>query len=388
MSQNQQARRELPLHRIVEVSKGRKLAETDHIANGSAMYRYIQIDDLRPGGRHKFTEDAHGVFVTENDLIIVWDGANAGTVGYGLSGAIGSTLARLRITDPNVDTRYLGQYLRSQFHRIQASTTGATIPHVNRSSLDSICIPLLPLNEQRRVATILERAEALLQKRLAVIQQASHLIESSFAHYFGDALLNQRGFPTAPLESLAGRIVDCPHSTPDYAVSPTRYYCVRSSDIQDGIVDLNQTRYVTEETYRVRIERHRPVPGEVIFTREGGRLGNAAQIPPDTQMCLGQRMMLFTAKTGVSTNEFIWALLNSPGIQHQIRLLTAGAAAPRINISDIRQFRVIVPPIELQQRFSAFVLEMRNQATNLTQSRKEIENLLNSLVQRAFRGEL
>jgi len=207
-------------------------------------------------------------------------------------------------------------------------------------------------------------------------------------HFFGDCLPNGKNFSTGTLEQLAGRIVDCPHSTPQYSERETGYFCVRSSDIQDAQINLSQTRFVTSEVYKERTARHLPQVGEVIYTREGGRLGNAAQIPRDVNICLGQRMMLFSAKHKVSTNEFIWALLNSPGIRHQVDIMIAGAAAPRINIADIRKLAVILPPFELQQQFSRFVQKVRDHLVKSSQSEDELENLFNSLVQRAFRGGL
>jgi len=68
--------------------------------------------------------------------------------------------------------------------------------------------------------------------------------------------------------------------------------------------------------------------------------------------------------------------------------MIAGAAAPRINIADIRKLAVILPPFELQQQFSRFVQKVRDHLVKSSQSEDELENLFNSLVQRAFRGGL
>jgi hypothetical protein len=99
-------------------------------------------------------------------------------------------------------------------------------------------------------------------------------------------------------------------------------------------------------------------------------------------------MMLFSARQGTSTNEFIWALLNSPGIRRQVRLLTAGAAAPRINIADIRKFSVFLPPYDRQVSFSRFVECVRKEEDLFANSLRCLEELFDSLRQRAFCGEL
>ena len=299
-------------------------------------------------------------------------------------------LIRGRPKGTHLDSRFFIYYLRQPAVRQEVIARSGTsaLTNINQQRLGSLPVPLPPLSEQKRIADILDKADAIRRKRQETIKTSSHLIESGFSHFFGDTLLNPRGFHTGTLEELAGTIVDCPHSTPTYANGETEYFCVRSSDIQDGNIDLTETRYVTESTYVERIARHKPRSGEVVYTREGGRLGNAAQLPPNKSVCLGQRMMLFGAKPDVSTTEFIWALLNSPGLRHQVNSLIGGAAAPRINIADIRKFQVTLPPYELQVAFSAFVEKIREQAVDVDKSRRELGDLFNSLVQRAFKGEL
>jgi type I restriction enzyme S subunit len=242
-----------------------------------------------------------------------------------------------------VDRGYLYHFLRlpDMVELATSRSIGANLPRLSPSQLAAFEIPLPPLPEQKRIADILDKADGIRRKRQETISLTDRLIESAFFHLFGDVGTNQKRWVECDLDELRGQVVDCPHSTPEYATTPTGYHCVRSSDIQDGKIDLSSTREVSQETFEERISRHRPAAGEVVFTREGGRLGNAAQIPPGLAICLGQRMMLFSCKSSESTNEFIWALLNSPGVQRQIRLLTAGAAAPRINIADIRKFKVV-----------------------------------------------
>lgn len=287
---------------------------------------------------------------------------------------------------------YMRHLLMSDVFHVQFMNTvagvGGSLLRARPAFVAEIKIPLPPLPEQKRIADILDKADAIRRKRREAIDLSSNLTESAFADLFGDTWSNDRNWPAGTLEDLCDKIVDCPHSTPEYSNDPTGYHCVRSSDIQDGKINLAATREVSKEVYEERIMRHEPQSGEVVFTREGGRLGNAAQTPVDRRICLGQRMMLFCAKPKQSTNEFIWALLNSPGMQRQIHYLTAGAAAPRINISDIRKFKAILPPHDVQHTFTKIVRSTRNQEATAVKAAFECDDLFNSLVQSAFKGEL
>lgn len=308
-----------------------------------------------------------------------------------LTNAIASTgFCVLRCQPKKLDNRYLFHWVRTNLFvaAMVRQATGASYPAVSDRIIKDSKIPLPPLPEQKRIADILDKADAIRRKRRETIELTDRLIESAFFQLFGDTNTNEKKWTEVNLEDLCENVIDCPHSTPEYATNPTGYHCVRSSDIQNGRIDLSSTREVSRETFDERIARHRPTAGEVVFTREGGRLGNAAQIPPGLAICLGQRMMLFSCKPKVSTNEFLWALLNSHGVQHQVRLLTAGAAAPRINIADIRLFKAIKPPYQLQSEFTKIMDRIRGQHERYSQSLEESACLFNSLVQRAFRGEL
>ena len=103
--------------------------------------RLIQIDDLRNDDNIKYCERKEEyIFANKNDVIIAWDGANAGTIGYGLEGAIGSTLAILRTDSNNIFIPYIGRFLQSKSKYLRDTCTGATIPHISKKALEEIKI--------------------------------------------------------------------------------------------------------------------------------------------------------------------------------------------------------------------------------------------------------
>jgi len=131
----------------VSISKGKKHEITDS-PSGKAK-RLIGIDDLRNDALIRYTDDASGIEAISDDVLIAWDGANAGTIGYGKNGYIGSTIARLRVrADIRVFTPFLGMYLKSKFDYLRQTATGATIPHINRSALESIPLPPITFDDQ------------------------------------------------------------------------------------------------------------------------------------------------------------------------------------------------------------------------------------------------
>jgi len=196
-------------------------------------------------------------------------------------------IAHLPIRDPS---RLLPEYLCWALQSVDLSRTadraakGVTL---NSAKLKEIRIPLPPLPEQRRIAAILDQADALRAMRRQLIAQLDTLAQSIFLDMFGDPVSNPRGFPLAQLGSLCDKVIDCPHSTPVYAGVLTPYACIRSSDIQGGELLLSEAKRVEEGEYVKRIARGAPQRGDVIYCREGARFGNAARITATTRSALG-----------------------------------------------------------------------------------------------------
>ncbi|KAF5065412.1 Type I restriction modification DNA specificity domain protein [anaerobic digester metagenome] len=255
--------------------------------------------------------------------------------------------------------------------------------------LKEINIPL-PENfeDQIRIATVLTRAEKLIAKRKESIKALDELLKSTFIEMFGDPVRNEKRWEIVSIKDLCSNIIDCPHNTPRYSDELTGLYCIRSADIQNGYLNLNNTLQVDVDTFKQRNSRHIPSYNDIVFTREGGRLGNSARVPRDLNICLGQRIMLFTADCNTATSEFLWASLNSSSLQQCINNLAGGGAAPRVNIKDLIKIKCCLPPLPLQNQFAAIVEKVETIKQRYTQSLIELENLYGSLSQRAFKGEL
>jgi len=235
---------------------------------------------------------------------------------------------------------------------------------------------------------VLDRAQALQAKRRTAIAQLDTLTQVLFLDLFGDPAINPRGWAVAELGDLCSEVIDCPHSTPVYADLSTLYPCVRSSDIQNGDLDLTDAKFVERSEYEKRILRGKPKRGDVVYCREGARFGNAARIIDDTLLCLGQRMMLFRPSTGKAVSEYLWAFLSSPAGYRAATRLVDGSAAPHINIREIVAFRLPVPPLLLQQDFARRVTAIERLKAVHRASLVELDALFASLQHRAFRGEL
>jgi type I restriction enzyme S subunit len=148
------------------------------------------------------------------------------------------------------------------------------------------------------------------------------------------------GWCWATVEQVCSQIVDCPHSTPKW--TNEGHICVRTTEFLPGRLVLDGVRLVSQATYEDRIQRLRPETGDILYSREGGILGIACQVPQGVELCLGQRMMLMRSARQTSAR-YLMHVLNSPPMQTRVHELTGGSASPHLNVGDIKDFPIPFP---------------------------------------------
>ncbi|VKW18896.1 type I restriction-modification system, S subunit, putative [Streptococcus pneumoniae] len=179
--------KKVKLGEVLSLKKGKKatvLAEQTTLSQ-----RYIQIDDLRNNNNLKFTESLNMTEALPDDILIAWDGANAGTVGYGLSGAVGSTITVLKKNErykEKIISDYLGVFLESKSQYLREHSTGATIPHLNKNILLDLQLELLGIEEQENIICILNTIKRLITKRKLQLDELNLLVKSRFNEMFGE----------------------------------------------------------------------------------------------------------------------------------------------------------------------------------------------------------
>jgi type I restriction enzyme S subunit len=247
--------------------------------------------------------------------------------------------------------------------------------------MESVQLPYTDIDDQRRIGARLIRSYRLIRLRRLGLKLSEGFLGAVFLDMFGDPA---QTWPSRTVEEICSVIVDCPHSTPKYVSYKTPYPCIRSSDLQSGQLDFGTTKYVDHENYLKRVARLVPLTGDVIYCREGERFGNAAQVKVGQTPCLGQRVMLLRAKSGVADGTFLLRFLISPLGLRQAQKLVIGTTSPHVNVADIVAFRTPIPPIELQRRFSEIADAVQNQIDVCREALRQAEHLFQTLLHEAF----
>ena len=368
------------LSEIFKIYKGKK-AEEVFINTG---LRYIQIGDLRNDDVVKYTNAAaSNVLCNKDDILIAWDGANAGTVGYNLEGVIGSTLAKLTPKTKNIHSSYVGRFLQSKFNYLRENCTGATIPHLSRPVLESLQIPLPPLDVQQKIASILDAADTLRQKDKALLAKYDELTQALFLNMFGDPVNNQKQLKTRSFGSIFKSIRYGTSTPPIYTNNGIPF--IRATNVKKGTVALKGMVYISEEEAG-KIEKCRIKEGDLIVVRSGANTGDCCRIPKEYDGCYGGFDLIIEIEEPYST--FYNFLLNSESGKKILEPLTRRAGQPHLNSKQMTELELIFPDPSYQTQFAERIAFIEQQKAQVQASLEKSEELFNSLLQKAFNGEL
>jgi len=262
---------------------------------------------------------------------------------------------------------------------------GAIFKNLTTDQIKGIEIPDLPLPEQRRIAEVLDRADALRAKRRAALAQLDELTQSIFLDMFGDPIKNPNGFPVRPMIELIDPQRPISYGIlmpgPDQAEG-VKY--VRVTDMKNGGIELSGIRKTTE-TISNPFRRSLLKPGDLLMSIRG-HVGRFAVIPLELDKA---NITQDSARLAIveASSVFIRECLRADGFQRWMAKHTKGAAVRGINLGDVKLMPIILPPRKEQDNFARQANAAEQLKTSHRTSLTELDALFASLQHRAFRGD-
>jgi type I restriction enzyme S subunit len=305
----------------------------------------------------------------------------------------GSTEFHVLRPQDGVDPAYLFHMIWSPFFRREAArnmTGTAGQQRVPTTFFDRFKIPLPPLSEQRRIADILDKADGIRRKRQEVNKLLPSLPTSFFEQLFGDPVQNPLKLKTVPLGevlSLQGGFAFKSTDYCDAGIPLIRIGNANNLDFRASSLIYLPARFL--ETY----SRFVLTPGDMIITLTGtvGKDDYAKLVKVPSMFdrwLLNQRVARVRITDTRITEDYLIHFLMHPRVKRLIRKMDRGVRQANLSNEDILTQQIPLPPQETQKRFSEVVSRTGKIQATLKTSLNEEECLFNSLVQRAFRGEL
>ena len=334
--------------------------------------------------------------VREGDVLVSTVRPNLNGVAYvsrELDGATASTgFCVLRPKQGKLVGRYLYHWVQSpQFvEEMVKFATGANYPAVSDRIIKDSQIPLPLLEEQKRIAAILDKAVAIRRKRQQAIRLAADFLSATFLDMFGDPVTNPKEWKEELLNDIA-EIVSGVTKGRKFNGKKTIYIpYMRVANIQDGHIDLREIKEI--EALETDIEKYALRYGDILLT-EGGdpdKLGRGSVWRAEVEPCIHQNHIFRVRSDNTKVlPEYLSALIGSSrGKRYFLRAAKQTTGIASINMTQLKGFPVLLPPITLQDKYIDIVRKYENHSRSLNDLVQLNDNLFNSLTQHAFRGKL
>ena len=290
------------------------------------------------------------------------------------------------IPGKSVDGLYLYYCMKHSSQRLQALGNGATFKEVSKKIVEEFEIPLPPLPEQKRIAAILDKADAIRRKRQQAIQLADDFLRAVFLDMFGDPVTNPKGWEVRPLGQISnfenGDRSSAYPSGDDLV--PEGVLFLSTKNIVADTLNLGSCQYITEEKY-LALSRGKARKGDLIITLRG-TLGSCCVFDCEHKKAfINAQMMIIRPGPGVG-NIFLHDLLVSKAIKNHLQSIGQGAAVPQLTAKQLKELMLPTPPIQEQQRYEK-IRDSVLASIKKMQSESEV-GLFKAITQKTFRGEL
>lgn len=282
---------------------------------------------------------------------------------------------------PNADNKYVFYFCQSPtfIEKLVVQATGASYPAVTSAIIRECALPFPPLEEQRKIAAVLDKVSGLIAKRRQQLDKLDELVKSRFIEMFGDVPEEEK----VTIAEICKIITDGTHQPPKFTNTGIPFLFV--SNIITNDICYDAEKFISEETYAELIKRTPIEIGDILLSTVGS-YGHPAIVKTDRRFCFQRHIAYLKPKSDMVKSEYLRGAILSDNVQRQIDERVKGIAQKTLNLSEIRKIRLPLPPMKLQEKFTTFVVQTDKSKLVIQKSLERLEILKKALMQEYFVG--
>lgn len=335
--------------------------------------------------------------ICPNDILIVKDGATTGKTSIVTEefpfkeAAINEHLFIIRADESIINQKFLYWFLFGPFgnRQMMRDFRGATVGGISKKFLQKVEVPVPSNTEQKRIVDIIDQADALRRKREQSLSLLDDLMQSVFLEMFGDPLLNPKDWEVRKLGELVRKVGS--GATPrggSNVYQDQGHVFIRSQNVLMFQFDFSDVAHISDEIHK-DMERSWVKDGDVLLNITGASIGRVNYFRGENnQANVNQHVCIIRPKNNLILSEYLTYHLGFDSYQRKIISENAGATRQAFNYRQIKDFDIMVPPIEKQKEFVETIESHKNLRKKFLSSKNKLSELFFSLQHSAFSGQL
>ena len=361
---------------------------------------WVKSGDLREKEVVKVTEYITDLGVEKSSAKIVKKGAillamYGATVGrmamLGIDASTNQAVCSIRPDDSKAFPKYVYYALREKVPEFLKSAVGGAQPNISQGMIKDTRVLLPSLEEQKRIAAILDKADAIRRKRQQSIELADQLLRSVFLDMFGDPVTNPKGWVEETLVNLVSSKLQNGAYYPQEQYSDEGTEMVHMGDAFYDVIKRGELKRVLVSDSD--LEKYKLTSDDLMISRRSLTYEGAAKpslIPPSSEPLIFESSMIrLTPDNGKVLTHYLFYYLSYPSIKtHFVRKYVTGATIKGISQKNLENIRILVPPLDMQKKFVDRVVKIGEKVEKLKHDANVLDMFFSSLIQQAFNGKL
>ena len=287
------------------------------------------------------------------------------------------------VTENNIlRPAFLQLFFQSDYFQslIANQSTGSTRVSLKLDKIRKIALPVPSYEEQGSIVDDLAKLRDTITARRKQIEYLDELVKSRFIELFGSQCHNEKNFAYGKIDDIAEIYLGLTH-TPDYIGSGVKF--ISAKNTSGDFLDLSDVKYISQEEFAQAPVGAKPRRGDVLFSRVGSNLGHPVILNTDEELCTFVSLGYLRTK-GAVTNMYLKHWMRDDFFAEQVRRKVVGGGQPNLNTGWLKEFKIIIPPMELQEQFTAFVEQADKSKFEIQKSLGKLETLKKALMQKYF----
>jgi len=356
-----------------------------------------QKDVLNPEGKYPIMGSAGKVMGYANSYL-----CDEGTTIVGRKGTIDKPLyieskfwnvdtAFGLVAGEKLDKKYLYNFCLS--YDFKTLDKGTTLPSLVKKDLIKIIIPIPPIEEQKQIVVILDKAFTAIDQAKANIEKnivnAKELFQSKLNDIFSQ---KGDGWENDKMVNVCSMLTCGVASTPKYVDETIGVAFLSAQNVKNGKVILHKYKFISQEFHKHLTKKNKPQKGDILYSRVGAKYGEAGVVEHDFDFSVYVSLTLIRPLENKLNNYYLKYYLNSPLIKNLAKLSITSSGVPNLNVKSVREFPVHYPNLKEQLVIINKIEKLEFTFLEITKKYKQkvnsLEELKKSLLQKAFAGEL
>lgn len=352
--------------------KGKRIIRIQNLTDKNKPYNFTDI------------EVPSKYIVEEDDLLVSWSATLDCFIWKGEDALLNQHIFKVEEDETKVKRKYLYYALKNTIETLKNLTHGSTMKHIVKDDFESTQIPLPSLTKQEKIVQLLDNAHSIRQKRRETLRLADEFLRSTFLEMFGDPVVNIHKWPK---DQIKVGLNDDVKNENQLDVKK-EYEYIDISSIDKSLKIIKNTSKINSMNAPSRAKQL-VKKDDLLVSTVRPNLNAVALVKSESRNLIASTgFCVLRSDKKILNPIYLLEITKTSYFVNNMTKIAKGANYPAVTDRDIKEFEIPFPPMDLQIRYAEIVEKTEQLKRKYKQSLQESENLFNSLMQRAFRGEL